>query len=306
MLSFIVIGKNEGWRLQKCLQSVRNVVQCDHIADWELIYVDSQSSDSSIEYAKQAGALVFLITGVCNAAIARNIGAKEAKGDILFFIDGDMEILPGFLPCVLEDEKTLRYPFVSGIFNDIQHDKDWNYVSTTRRHALKEGDPDAVEITTGGLFLITHDLWNRVGGMDVRFRRSQDYDLGLRLAGQGVPLHRKSVVLANHYMQQYAIRQDYIPNVKYTALLLRKHWRGTYLRIFVRQQYTTIILLLAVLLSFITPYFLLLYLFAVICKIAGQHLNWKQWYTPVARDVYLIGALFFFWETPPEVKYVGK
>ena len=107
-------------------------------------------------------------------------------------------------------------------------------------------------------------------------------------------------------MQQYAIRQDYIPNVKYTALLLRKHWRGTYLRIFVRQQYTTIILLLAVLLSFITPYFLLLYLFAVIYKIAGQHLNWKQWYTPVARDVYLIGALFFFWETPPEVKYVGK
>ena len=121
MISFIIIGKNEGWRLQKCLQSISYVVEQDAIANYEIIYVDSQSTDNSIELAKQYGAKAFLITGECNAAIARNIGAKEAIGDILFFIDGDMELFPGFLPNVFTHDGRLEYPFISGIFNDIVH-----------------------------------------------------------------------------------------------------------------------------------------------------------------------------------------
>ena len=46
---------------------------------------------------------IYIITGKFNAAIARNIGAKEAKGDV-FFIDGDMEILPDFLPLVYNEK----------------------------------------------------------------------------------------------------------------------------------------------------------------------------------------------------------
>lgn len=292
--------------MQKCFCAIHKVVLQDAIADWELIYVDSQSTDNSILCAKQAGARVFRITGVCNAAVARNIGAKEAKGDILFFIDGDMEILPGFLPQVLTNDHTLQYPFLSGIFNDVQFDNEWNYLSTTRRHKLQPGDSDAVEITTGGLFLITHQLWDKVGGMDTRFRRSQDYDLGLRLAKYGTPLHRKAVILANHYTRLYATRPDYIWNVKYTALLLRKHWHSVYMRVFAKQQYTTILLIVALLLSFLSPYSLLLYVAAVIYKDLKQQLNWKQWYIPCLRDIYLIGALSFFWPKHCQIKYEEK
>lgn len=306
MVSFIVIGKNEGWRLQKCFHAIHNVVFQDAITDWELIYVDSQSNDNSILCAKQAGARAFLITGVCNAAVARNIGAKEAKGDILFFIDGDMEILPGFLPQVLIDDSMLQYPFISGIFNDVQFDNEWNYLSTTRRHKLQLGDSDAVEITTGGLFLITRQLWQTMGGMDTRFQRSQDYDLGLRLAQYGTPLHRKAIILANHYTRLYSTRPDYIRNVKYTALLLRKHWHSAYLRVFAKQQYTTILLLVALFLSALSPYCLLLYGVAVIYKDLKQHLNWKQWYIPCVRDIYLIGALLFFWPKHCLIKYEEK
>lgn len=293
MISFIIIGKNEGWRLQKCLQSISYVVEQDAIANYEIIYVDSQSTDNSIELAKQYGAKTFLITGECNAAIARNIGAQEAIGGILFFIDGDMELFPGFLPKVLNENGKLKYPFMSGIFNDIVHDLDWNYLHTSRRHKLQEGDADSVETTTGGLFLIEHSLWDKVGGMDTRFKRSQDYDLGLRLSQMGYSLHRKAILLANHYMRQYTIRNDYVGNVKYTALLLRKHWNNIdYLKIFLKQQYTTVLLLISIILSFVSPLSLFLYVGALSYKNLKQK-NLKRWWNPMVRDCIFLWALLF-------------
>ena len=294
MISFIIIGKNEGWRLEKCLQSIVSIVKQDNIVDYEIIYVDSRSTDDSIELAKQYGAKAFLITGECNAAIARNIGAREAMGDILFFIDGDMELFSGFLPKVLTQDGRLEYPFISGIFNDIIHDMDWNYLHTSRRHKLQEGDADSVETTTGGLFLIEHSLWDKVGGMDTRFKRSQDYDLGLRLSQMGYPLHRKAILLANHYMRQYTIRNDYVGNVKYTALLLRKHWNNIdYLKIFIKQQYTTVLLLISIILLFVSSWSLFLYVGAISYKNLKQK-NLKRWWNPVVRDCIFLWTLLFF------------
>ena len=293
MISFIIIGKNEGWRLEKCLQSIVSIVKQDKIVDYEIIYVDSQSTDNSVALAKKYGAKVFLIMGECNAAIARNIGAREAMGDILFFIDGDMELFPGFLPKVLNENGKLKYPFMSGIFNDIVHDLDWNYLHTSRRHKLQEGDADSVETTTGGLFLIEHSLWDNVGGMDTRFKRSQDYDLGLRLSQMGYPLHRKAILLANHYMRQYTIRNDYVGNVKYTALLLRKHWNNIdYLKIFIKQQYTTVLLLISIILLFVSSWSLFLYVGAIFYKNLKQK-NMKRWWNPIVRDCTLLWALLF-------------
>lgn len=294
MISFIIIGKNEGWRLEKCLQSIVSIVKQDKIVDYEIIYVDSQSTDNSVALAKKYGAKVFLIMGECNAAIARNIGAKEAIGDILFFIDGDMELFSGFLPKVLTQDGRLEYPFISGIFNDIIHDMDWNYLHTSRRHKLQEGDADSVETTTGGLFLIEHSLWDKVGGMDTRFKRSQDYDLGLRLSQMGCPLHRKAILLANHYMRQYSVREDYIVNVKYTALLLRKHWNNIdYLKIFFKQQYTTVLLLISIILLFLSSWSWFLYVGAIFYKNLKQK-NMKRWWNPIVRDCTLLWALLFF------------
>ena len=305
MISFIVIGKNEGWRLQKCLCSISTVVEHDQVVDYEIIYVDSRSTDDSVELARKYGADVYVIEGVCNAAIARNIGAKEAKGDILFFIDGDMEIVSGFLPKVLDGDGKLEYPFLSGIFNDIVHDINWQYLHTSRRHKLNEGDADAIETTTGGLFLIEHSLWNQIGSMDTRFTRSQDYDLGLRLSKIGIPLHRKGILLANHYMRQYNVREDYVSNVKYTALLLRKHWNNIdYLKVFVAQQYTILALVSSIIIMIsVSVWGGGLYLLAIVYKNIKQHNPWQRYWQPMARDIVILCALFFFWPPKNELKY---
>jgi len=51
-LSFIIIGKNEGWKLSLCFDSVNRCIENNSILNYEIIYVDSQSADNSIEIAK--------------------------------------------------------------------------------------------------------------------------------------------------------------------------------------------------------------------------------------------------------------
>ena len=124
MISFIIIGRNEGWKLTKCLASVFETIDHNKLTSWEVIYVDSNSADDSIDRAKAfVKTKIFKITGFYNAAIARNIGVEESVGETLFFIDGDMEIRPDFLPLVYNEKDGLKHSFVSGQL------KNFNYVA---------------------------------------------------------------------------------------------------------------------------------------------------------------------------------
>ena len=269
MISFIIIGKNEGWRLDKCLKSVHTVVVNDNISNYEIIYVDSKSTDNSIEIAKSySDVKVYLITGVCNAAIARNIGATEASGDILFFIDGDMEIQSGFLPLIVKNDNEMVYPFISGQNLDILYDEEWNYISSSNRWPI--GDKDKYSTSAGGLFIITSELWKSVNGMDTRFKRSQDVDLGLRLASKGVLLCRKPDLLAKHHTMMYIVRDDIGSYRKYTSLLARKHiFNRHYYKPFLSSEYTVVALIVSVIMSVVlkNPLALLLYFVFLLYKI---------------------------------------
>lgn len=87
-ISVVVIGRNEGDRLVRCLESVRT---CDYPAEKiELIYVDTDSTDDSCAVAEGLGAKVIRIRPKHpTAAAARNAGWREARHDLIHFLDGD-------------------------------------------------------------------------------------------------------------------------------------------------------------------------------------------------------------------------
>jgi glycosyltransferase involved in cell wall biosynthesis len=141
MVSFIVIGKNEGWKLTKCLNSIYETIEYNNLQEAEIFYIDSKSTDDSIRRVKKFDSIrIFEITGECNAAIARNIGAKEANGDILFFIDGDMEINKEFLDCALSNGD-LKYDYVTGHLYDYLYDYDEQFLGVDPR-TYKENLPN--------------------------------------------------------------------------------------------------------------------------------------------------------------------
>jgi GT2 family glycosyltransferase len=99
----VAIGRNEGDRLRKCLQSVVGQVG-------KVVYVDSGSTDHSVAMARDLGVEVVKldITVPFTAARARNEGFRRLRNIVpelnyVQFVDGDCEVVPGWL------EKATRF-----------------------------------------------------------------------------------------------------------------------------------------------------------------------------------------------------
>lgn len=96
-LGIVVIGRNEGRRLRACLTSVAGAAA-------GVVYVDSASSDDSVEIAREMGADVVPLDqdSLLTAARARNAGFQRLATThpeltLVQFIDGDTQVCPGWL-----------------------------------------------------------------------------------------------------------------------------------------------------------------------------------------------------------------
>jgi glycosyltransferase involved in cell wall biosynthesis len=279
MIGFIIIGKNEGPKLVRCIHSIKNTIAENNIGAHEIIYVDSNSTDNSIELVRESDTQVKIlrISGKANPAIGRNIGAKESNADIYCFVDGDMELVPNFFPGVLNDAGKLNYPFVSGQFENIYYDQ--NNVRTGSELYVKSVlTEDRYQITTGGLFLIEKKLWDSIGGLDVKFRTGEDLDLGLRLARKGHLLLRKKEIFATHHTQAYKSKsrmwQDLIAGKTLYArgVLYRKHILLLNPYVFkrmIKSDPTFLLLILCTILTLIIkqPYIIIIYFIGLVAGI---------------------------------------
>ena len=96
-LGVVVIGRNEGERLKACLRSVVGSARA-------VVYVDSGSTDSSLENAERLGAIVARLdrNQPFTAARARNHGLSvllyhAPDLSAVQFVDGDCEVVPHWL-----------------------------------------------------------------------------------------------------------------------------------------------------------------------------------------------------------------
>ncbi len=90
--SIIVPAYNEAALLPRLLASVRRAAAKAN-ANVEVFVADNQSTDATADLARTAGAQVVEVSKRCIAA-ARNGGASAATGDVLCFVDADMQIHP--------------------------------------------------------------------------------------------------------------------------------------------------------------------------------------------------------------------
>lgn len=96
-IGVVVIGRNEGERLRRCLNSIAQQTQLT-------IYVDSGSTDGSVEWARAQGfhvldldtRLPFTAARARNAGFARLV-ALHPEIQVVQFVDGDCEVVAGWL-----------------------------------------------------------------------------------------------------------------------------------------------------------------------------------------------------------------
>src|SRR5437868_2058068 len=96
-LGVVIIGRNEGERLVRCIKSVVGRVGA-------VVYVDSGSTDRSVEAAREFGVEAVLLDRAVpfTAARARNAGfralvERHPEVELVQFVDGDCEVAPGWL-----------------------------------------------------------------------------------------------------------------------------------------------------------------------------------------------------------------
>lgn len=319
MITFIVIGLNEGWKLTKCIDSIYNEIQNYKHQKFEVIYIDSQSDDDSIARAlKYPDLKVFQITGKCNPAIARNIGAVESKGNLLFFLDGDMELCQGFLEEAINLYK-LNYRFISGQIRELFYNRNREYLGD--RMIFSNQKLNTFNLTNGGAFVIDKALWKSAGGMRTKYARSQDIDLNYRLVMKGFPIFRSERIIVKHHTIQYNFDIKLTEELKnfskylFRGVLIRDHILNY--KIFLRNariNYSLFVFIISAILSgFLrNALFTLIYFSLVVFRSARQYIKFKQvlksgYFKFLLRYVYqditgIIG-LFFYYPTDKPLSY---
>jgi len=135
LLSVVVIGRNEGARLTRCLQSV--ALLRDVPGEIEVIYADSNSSDGSVARARETGVTVLEVKPARpTAAIGRNAGWRAARGEYVLFLDGDTIVHLDFAATAIQALSDAKVAIVWGHRREIRPqdslynrvlDLDWIY-----------------------------------------------------------------------------------------------------------------------------------------------------------------------------------
>lgn len=86
-LSCVVLSRNEEKSVENCLQSLSF---CD-----EIVVIDDNSSDQTVDLAKKYGARVFNRLLQENFADQRNFGLEKARGEWVLFVDADERVSEG-------------------------------------------------------------------------------------------------------------------------------------------------------------------------------------------------------------------
>jgi GT2 family glycosyltransferase len=162
------------------------------ISDFEIIVVDQ--SDSPIEI-KNCKHVVLDSTGPC---VSRNIGAKEAKGDILVFLDDDARIKPNFIREITNPIRYDKFSAVAGancdvngnyltINNDYFNYKVDNFIKVLTRNPNSNKSRICMSFP-GCCSAILKNVFDEIGGFDEQFDPTgagEDRDIALRLFNKG-------------------------------------------------------------------------------------------------------------------------
>jgi glycosyltransferase involved in cell wall biosynthesis len=224
-VSVVVIGRNEGKRLIKCIQSVQAADWTGH--SYEIIYVDSDSKDGSLKNAGKLGAIALKLDDPSpSAGKARNLGWRMAKAPFVLFLDGDTQLHPEFL---MHAMRVLEDPKQCAAFGRLKE------VSPEKSIYIRVMDLDWVfplgtALFFGGNVLVRRCAIAAVDGFDTSLKAGEEPELCARLRSNGWQIKHIDVPMATHDLaittfKAYWLRA-YRSGIAYAEVAERMRLRG--------------------------------------------------------------------------------
>lgn len=194
-VGIVVIGRNEAKGLDRCLRSaLREGVP--------VIYADSDSSDDSVNIAERLGVLVERVPGKPpTAARGRNAGVRRLCAtwpqiELVQFVDGDCELVSGWLPravALLQEDD--RAAVICG--RQREHARDTSIYS--RLLDLEWDTPLGDDVAEcGGAALMRLIAFSSVGGFRADMPAGEEPELCVRLRAAGWRVRRVAIEMTVH------------------------------------------------------------------------------------------------------------
>lgn len=194
-LGVVAIGRNEGERLRRCLESVRQ--QCAHV-----VYVDSGSTDGSVALARGLGVEVVELDMSIpfSAARARNEGWRRLRAlrpglEFVQFVDGDCELFPDWLGTAL---RTLRERREVAVVCGRRRERFRDATLYNRLCDIEWNSPIGEASACGGDSLMRFSAIEPLGGFDPSLICGEEPDLCRRLREKGHKILRIDADMTLH------------------------------------------------------------------------------------------------------------
>lgn len=205
LLTITVICKNEEQNIRRCLESIFKAVE--KMSDFEVLLVDSYSTDGTIEIAIEYPVKVIQLGRQWphSPAAGRYTALNHAKGKYILYLDADMELESGFIGKAINFiAKTPNCAAVTGFLKNISYVNKFNapsFVNNKKNEDLRkkpfQQKNKVFSVPGAGLF--NKSLVEEVGNFHPFLKAEEEYDLCQRLRGEGYDLWYLPVQIAKHY-----------------------------------------------------------------------------------------------------------
>ena len=223
----------------------------------EIIVVDDGSTDDPSSVANKMAARFLRMPKNSGPAAARNYGARQAQGEILFFVDADVVVQPEMVNQIVhffEEHSDVAavfgsydtFPRAGGIISQ--------YRNLLHHFVHQTGNPEASTFWAG-CGAIRRSVFEAIGGFDEkRFPRSsiEDIEMGYRLRQAGHRIFLDKTLQATHLKRwtlRSVIRTDILCRaIPWTRLIMESRYILNDLNLKWGQRLSGVLVMLACLL----------------------------------------------------------
>jgi len=191
MISIIIPTLNEETILEKTLKNVKQINRFPV----EIIVADSRSTDKTVQIAGRYAdkVVVYEKPDKPNAAKGRNLGAQNAHGEYLMFVDADVfkfnlvpdDFVTGLVREFEKDEKLLAATV--NLLVSPEMERFWDHVILCTVNLLHYLNNNIFHTgsSSGELQFIRRSAFEKLGGYNEILVASEDQDMFIRLAKLG-------------------------------------------------------------------------------------------------------------------------
>ena len=197
-LSVVLIARNEAANIARAIESVLRAV--DHWPQAEILLVDSASTDETVDIASQYPISIVRLdpTWFLSAAAGRYVGMHHTRGSSIMYMDGDMELAPGWLDQAVPF--LLGHPELAGVtgYRRDVYVRDGQTVWEQDYGRNSQECPIEVRYFAGAALYRRSSL-EQVGGFNPYFISDEEPELCMRLRHAGHKLMRLPHLMCINY-----------------------------------------------------------------------------------------------------------